>query len=98
MIVLGAISESLLGTTLGKKIFNLKVIDNYGNNHKFHHSLIRGLLSIFTFDANISILFDKITQKFGVMTFFTSHNNEKTMIYILNKSEYRKMKELLSQN
>jgi len=98
MIVLGAISESLLGTTLGKKIFNLKVIDNYGNNPKFHHSLIRGLLSIFTFDANISILFDKITQKFGVMTFFTSHNNEKTMIYILNKSEYRKMKELLSQN
>ena len=98
VIILGAVSESLFGTTLGKKVFNLKVIDNYGNNPKFHQSLIRSLLSVFTLDADISILFDKITQKFGVMNFFTSHENDgKTMIYVLNKSEYRKMKELLSE-
>jgi len=97
VIILGAVSESLLGTTLGKWIFNLKVIDNYGNNPKVHQSLIRGLLTFLTIDANVSNLCYKLIRKFGTMTFWTSHkNNEKTMIYVLNKSEYRKMKELLS--
>lgn len=77
-------------------MFNLKVINNYGNHPKFHHSILRNFLPILTFDGDLSILLEKVLRKFGVMTFFTSFkNNEETMIYIVNKSEYKTIKDLL---
>lgn len=39
IILLDAISESVTGTTIGKKIFKLKVIDDFGNYPKFPKTL-----------------------------------------------------------
>jgi len=94
-IILGAISESLSGRTLGKRIFNLRVVNDFGKSPAFHQSLIRNFLFILTFDGSTSILFRKLLDKYGIFSFVASPNNSKARIFVVDKEEYEKIKKLL---
>lgn len=94
-IILGALSESIWGQTIGKRIFDLRVVNDFGKNPTFHQSLIRNFLFILSFDGSTSILFRKLLDKYGILSFVTSPDNSKARIFVVDKEEYEKIKKLL---
>lgn len=94
-IILGAISESVWGSTIGKKIFNLRVVNDFGENPALHQSLIRNFLFVLTFDGSLSLLFQKLPDKYGILSFIASPDNSKARIFVVDKHEYKKIKSLL---
>lgn len=96
VIVLNTISESIFGRTLGKWIMNLRVVNDFGENPAFFQSLVRNSLFILTFDSSSSILFTKLLKRFGIMTFFTSFNNVESKLFVVNESEFKRIKKHLS--
>lgn len=99
VIVSGAITELYFGTTLGKKIFRMKVIDDEGNFPDFLHSLKRNFLCL----ANLYPVFTEYTSKTvamgrrtGTQMNFSMHlNNKICKTYIVKESKMEEIKSLL---
>lgn len=99
VIVSGAITEWYFGTTLGKKVFRMKVIDDEGNHPAFLHSLKRNFLCL----ANLYPVFTEYTSKTvamgrrtGTQMNFSMHiNNKICKTYIVKESKIEEIKSLL---
>lgn len=99
VLILGTITEFYWGTTLGKKIFKIKVLDDYGNYPNFLKSLKRNLLCL----ANFSPVFSEYTsrtvamgRRTGTRMNFSMHmNNSICTTYIVKESKIPEIKELL---
>lgn len=102
VILFGAVSETLFGTTLGKKILKLKVIDDNGNYPIIFKSLWRNFLSLIVFypvfDDFIPMAPNEILGIEHKETNFTMHmNNKLCKTYIIKKSQLVEIKKLLSE-
>lgn len=99
VIISGSITETYFGTTLGKKIFRMKVIDDEGNYPVFLHSLKRNLLCL----ANLFPLFTEYSSKTaamgrrtGIQMNFRMHlNNKICTTYIVKESKMMEIKSIL---
>lgn len=98
VIVLGAISEYYFGTTLGKKIFRMKVIDDEGNHPKFGKSLKRNILCL----VNLLPVFTEKTYRnpYGKktstqMNFRMYLNNKICKTYLIKESKLSEVKDML---
>lgn len=99
VIISGAVTEFYLGTTLGKKIFRLKVIDDEGNYPGFYKSLARNVLCL----ANFNPVFSEYTSKTvamgwrkGTQMNFSMHlNNKICKTYIVKESKITEIRSLL---
>lgn len=99
VIVSGAITEWYFGTTVGKKIFRMKVIDDEGNHPAFLHSLKRNFLCF----ANLYPVFTEYTSKTvsmgrrtGTQMNFSMHlNNKICKTYIIKESKMEEIRSLL---
>lgn len=101
VILLGTVTEWYWGTTLGKKIFRIKVIDEEGSYPGFLKSLMRNLLCL----ANFSPVFSDYTFKtmaMGTRTAtrmnFSMHvNNTLCKTYIVKENKIKEIKVLLGE-
>lgn len=102
IILCGAVTETLTGTTLGKKIFKIQVIDDYGKHPKILKSLWRNFLCLIVFypvfDDFIPIPINEIVGMEHRETNFTMHmNNKICKTYIVKKIQLLEIKKLLKQ-
>lgn len=99
VIVAGAVTEFYFGTTLGKKIFKMKVIDDEGNYPGFSKSLLRNVLCL----ANFKPVFSEYTGKMaakglrsGTQMNFSMHlNNTTCKTYVVKQSKLSEIRSLL---
>ncbi len=99
VIISGAVTEFYFGTTLGKKIFRIKVIDDEGNYPGFSKSLARNVLCL----ANFKPVFSEYTIKTaaigwrsGTQMNFSMHlNNKICKTYIVKESRLSEIRSLL---
>ena len=99
VIIFGAITEFYFGTTLGKKIFRIKVLDDDGNYPGFLKSLKRNFLCL----ANFYPVFTEYTSKSvamgtrsGTHMNFSMHlNNKICKTYIVKESKIDEIRSLL---
>ncbi|REC51802.1 hypothetical protein DRF62_16705 [Chryseobacterium piscium] len=101
VILLGAVFETLFGTTLGKKVLKLKVIDDNGNYPKILKSLWRNFLCLVVFypvfDDFIPMAPNEILGIEHKETNFTMHmNNKLCKTYIVKESQIPKIRKLLN--
>ncbi|MGE6394098.1 RDD family protein [Chryseobacterium scophthalmum] len=100
VIIIGSITETLWGTTLGKKFFKMIVIDDFGNFPYFSKSLKRNFLCL----SNFYPSFSEYTTKnvaFGTQTFFRTDlsmhmNNKLCKTYIVKENQIPEIKKLLN--
>lgn len=102
VIILGTVLETLFGTTLGKKMVKLKVIDDYGNYPKIIRSLGRNslCLAVFypVFDDYIPMAPNEMLGIEHKETNFTMHmNNKLCKTYIVKENKIEEIRCLLSQ-
>ncbi|WP_213279761.1 RDD family protein [Chryseobacterium indologenes] len=101
VIISGTFCEWYFGTTLGKKIFKLKILDDNGNQPSFIKSLQRNILVL----TNFCPIFTEYTSKTvamgtqtGTKMNFSMHlNNKICKTYIVKESKLIEIKELLAQ-
>lgn len=99
VIISGAVTEYYFGTTLGKKIFRMKVIDDEGNYPVFFHSLKRNLLCL----ANLLPIFSEYSSKTiamgrrtGIQMNFRMYlNNKICKTYIIKESKMEEIRSLM---
>ncbi|MXS71161.1 hypothetical protein GSF70_08025 [Flavobacteriaceae bacterium W22] len=99
VIILGSLSEFYFGTTLGKKIFRIKVIDDEGNYPDFRTSFKRNILCL----ANLYPNFSEATSgsiamgtRTTIQMHFSMHlNNKMCTTYIIKESKIPEIKSLL---
>lgn len=100
VIIFGAISEHYFGTTLGKKIFKIKVLDDEGNYPSLLKSLKRNFLCL----TNLSPIFSEYTsrtvamgKRTGARMNFSMHlNNTICETYIVKESKIDEIRSLLN--
>ncbi|WP_315058567.1 RDD family protein [Chryseobacterium indoltheticum] len=100
VLIYGAVSESIFGTTLGKKLFKLKVIDDFGNYPKILKSMFRNVLSF----ANFFPVFEDIVSgpnsnyeaSKTTMHFSMHMNNKLCKTYIVKESQIPKIRKRLN--
>jgi hypothetical protein len=99
VILLGTLSESTFGTTLGKKIFKIKVIDDFGNYPKITKSFCRNLLCLATFKLIFDDYIPPLNEVLKIEhteTNFTIHmNNKVCKTYIVKESQLWEIRKLL---
>ncbi|WP_343658655.1 RDD family protein [Chryseobacterium sp.] len=101
VIISGTFCEWYFGTTLGKKVFKLKTLDDNGNQPDFVKSLLRNVLCL----ANFYPVFTEYTSKTvamgtrtGTQMNFSMHlNNKICKTYIVKESKLIEIRELLAQ-
>ena len=101
VIIIGSITETIWGTTLGKKFFKMVVIDDFGNYPEFSKSLKRNFLCL----SNFYPSFSEYTTKnvaFGTRTFFRTDlsmhmNNKLCKTYIVKERQLLEIKKMLSE-
>ncbi|MCX8523291.1 RDD family protein [Chryseobacterium formosus] len=99
VIIVGSVTETIWGTTLGKKFFKMVVIDDFGNFPGFSKSLKRNFLCL----SNFYPSFSEYTTKnvaFGTQTFFRTDlsmhmNNKLCTTYIVKERQLLEIKKLL---
>lgn len=98
VIVLGSVTEFYFGTTLGKKIFRMKVIDDEGHYPNFRKSLKRNILCL----ANLYPAFTEQTSRIPYgkktstqMNFRMYLNNKICTTYIIKESKMEEIRHLL---
>ncbi|WP_153393137.1 RDD family protein [Chryseobacterium vaccae] len=101
VIIFGAISETYWRTTLGKKVFKMKVIDDFGNYPRFLKSLSRNFLCLINF---FPVFTDYIPpahhtwEAEGTRMNFSMHlNNTICKTYIVQESRIKEIKAMLQQ-
>jgi len=100
VIIIGSITETLWGTTLGKKFFKMVVIDDFGNFPDFPTSVKRNFLCL----SNFYPSFSEYTTKnvaFGTQTFFRTDlsmhmNNKLCKTYIVKESQIPEIRKRLN--
>ncbi|MDY0931988.1 RDD family protein [Chryseobacterium sp. CFBP8996] len=100
VLIYGTISESIFGTTLGKKLFKLKVIDDFGNYPKILKSMFRNILSF----ANFFPVFEDVASgpnssyeaSKTTMHFSMHMNNKLCKTYIVKESQIPEIRKLLN--
>lgn len=102
VLICGAISETVSGTTFGKKLFKLKVIDDFGNKPNIFKSTLRNILSFANFFSVFSEFEPKPNQywaKSGTGLNFSMHlNNQMTKTFIVKENKLREIRKLLDQS
>ncbi len=101
VMVFGSLTETRWGTTIGKKIFKIKVIDDYGNYPEISKSLKRNVLCL----ANFYPKFSERTIKdvaMGTRTVIETHlsmfmNNKLCTTYTVKESQVWKLRKMLDQ-
>ncbi|WP_318845428.1 RDD family protein [Chryseobacterium sp. JV558] len=101
MIISGTFCEWYFGTTLGKKIFKLKILDDNGNQPGFIKSLQRNILVL----ANLWVVFTDINPSpaqtgntGGTQVNFRMHlNNKICKTHIVKENKLIEIRELLAQ-
>lgn len=101
VILLGAVLETLFGTTLGKRILKLKVIDDNGNYPIILKSLWRNFLCLVVFypvfDDYIPMTPNEILGIEHKETNFTMHmNNKLCKTYIVKENQIPEIRKLLN--
>lgn len=102
VIISGMFCEWHFGTTLGKKIFKLKILDDHGNQPGFIKSLLRNILCLANFcpvltDYNPPPSHAGATS--GTQINFSMHlNNKICKTYIIKESKVKEIHELLSKH
>jgi len=101
VILLGAVLETLYGTTLGKRLLKLKVIDDNGNYPKILKSLWRNFLCLIVFypvfDDFIPMAPNEILKIEHKETNFTMHmNNKLCKTYIVKEGQIPEIKRRLN--
>ncbi|MEG0759998.1 RDD family protein [Chryseobacterium sp.] len=100
VLIYGTISESIFGTTLGKKLFKLKVIDDFGNYPKILRSLFRNVLSFANFFPVFSDFEPKPNEywaKSGTRLNFSMHlNNQITKTFIVKENQIPEIRKRLN--
>ncbi|KQT18315.1 hypothetical protein ASG31_06195 [Chryseobacterium sp. Leaf404] len=102
VIILGSISETLFGITLGKKIFKIKVIDDQGKYPGILRSLGRNFLCLSIFYMLFSDLFPPLNEIFAIKhkdANFTMHmNNIFCKTHLVKNDQFAEIKALLQSN
>ncbi|MGI9649801.1 RDD family protein [Chryseobacterium sp. RLHN22] len=101
VLIFGSLSETLWGTTLGKKIFRLKVLNDNGNYPNILKSLQRNLLSF----ANFTPVFtdfvpgpnDHFNDPSTNISLSMHLNNKICKTFIVKESKIPEIKKLLSE-
>lgn len=98
LILIGAVSECVAGATIGKKLFKLKVVDDFCNYPNLSKSLKRNFLSL----INLFPSFSDYQSRMGVwgtrMNFNMQFNNQFCKTYILKQSVYNQIRILFDKN
>lgn len=101
VIISGIFCEWYFGTTLGKKIFKLKILDDNGNQPDFVKSLQRNILVLVNLWPVFTDFTPPPTQTWnagGTQMNFSMHlNNKICKTYIVKESKVIEIKELLAQ-
>ncbi|WP_193810634.1 RDD family protein [Kaistella flava (ex Peng et al. 2021)] len=97
VIISGTILETIFGSTLGKKIFDLKVIDDFGRFPNFSKSLKRNLLCLINLFPSF---YDFQSKSSGVwltgVNFNMQLNNKFCKTYVVKSKVAEKIKEMLN--
>ncbi|PWN60956.1 RDD family protein [Chryseobacterium viscerum] len=101
VIISGTFCEWYFGTTLGKKIFKLKILDDHGNQPGFIKSLLRNILCL----ANFCPILTDYTpppshtwETQGTQMNFSMHlNNKICKTHIVKENKIKEIRELLQQ-
>jgi hypothetical protein len=101
MMITGAFAETQWGNSLGKKIFKIKVIDEFGDYPDFSTSLKRNMLIL----ANFYPSFSEKTVKdiaFGTRTFYETSmsmkmNNKLCKTYTVKENMMWTLRKMLDQ-
>ncbi len=94
IFILNAVFEYLFGTTFGKFIFRLEVIDDFGNSPSFLKLILKNLLllnSVFCCLASRQMLTNPVCEDIH------SHN-KKTLTYTIYMKDKKSIKDKLSKN
>lgn len=99
VIVFGTLTENKWGTTLGKKIFKIKVIDENGNYPAILKSLCRNLLCLAAFKLLVNDYIPPLNEVLKIEhkeANFTIHmNNKVCRTYIVKESQVWEIRKLL---
>ncbi|PIF46233.1 RDD family protein [Chryseobacterium sp. 52] len=102
VIISGSICESYWGTTLGKSIFKIKVIDDFGNYPGLLLSLKRNFLCLANFWPVFIDYIPPINhtweKEFTHLNFSMNLNNKICKTYIVKESKIAEIQELLKQD
>ncbi|TZF98933.1 RDD family protein (plasmid) [Chryseobacterium panacisoli] len=101
VIISGTLCEWYFGTTLGKKIFKLTILDDYGNQPGFIKSLVRNILCL----ANFCPIFTDYTpppshtwETQGTQMNFSMHlNNNICKTHIVKENKVKEVRDMLLQ-
>lgn len=101
VIIIGSITETVWGTTMGKKILKMVVIDDFGNYPDFSISLKRNILCLSNFYPSFSEYTTK-SVAMGTRTFYRTRmsmymNNKLCKTYIIKERQLYEIKKLLEQ-
>lgn len=98
-IISGTLCEWYWGTTLGKSIFKIKVIDDFGNDPGLWLSLKRNFLCLANFwpifSDYIPLANDNWEKEFTEMHFSMNLNNKICKTYIVKENKRQEIKNLL---
>jgi len=101
VILFGTFTESYWGTTLGKKIYRIKVINEEGNYPGFLHSMARNFLCLVNFSPIFTDYVPPPNSVMGVettnMNFSMHMNNTICKTYIVKESKIKEIKHLLGE-
>lgn len=102
VIILGSVTETVFGTTLGKKVFKIKVIDDSANNPAILKSLCRNTLCLAVFYMLFAEYIPPLNEILGIKhkeSNFTMHmNNILCETYIVKEYQLKEIKMLLKQS
>lgn len=100
VIVTGSITETIRGNTPGKKLFSMKVIDDFGNYPDFFTSLKRNFLCLANFYPSFSEHTSR-TVAMGTQTTIRTNmsmymNNKICKTYIVKESKIKEIRNILT--
>lgn len=101
VIISGSILETIWGTTLGKKFFKMKIVDDFGKNPNPFRSLARNILCLLNFFPEFSEIIYKNggygTDIVNKISFSMHLNNKFCKTYTLKEEQVKEVQALLSQ-
>ncbi|HCN49724.1 MAG TPA: hypothetical protein DIT10_11640 [Chryseobacterium sp.] len=101
VIISGTLWETYQGASLGKKLFKIRVIDDFGNTPDFLKSLQRNVLSLFNFWPVLIEYYPPINETWAdesiEKNFSMNLNNKICKTYIVKEKKMPEIKELLKE-
>lgn len=101
VIISGTLWETYQGASLGKKIFKVKVIDDFGNYPDLLKSLQRNVLSLCNFWPVLVDYYPPINETWDdesiEKNFSMNFNNKICKTYIVKEKKIKEIQELLQQ-